>query len=113
MAEVIVTVSLKKEIFKKFKEQSIEIFELIKSVEKQPKKGKLLSSIGGVVIKELKYQKYRFYFITDGHIIKFGTEDELSTLLIKFVSMSEKKDQQKKIDKIKDVLKSMGFEAFK
>ncbi|MFH1589385.1 MAG: hypothetical protein ABIB43_02355 [archaeon] len=113
MAQVIITESLKKEIFKKFKDNSIEIFELIKNLEQQPKKGKLLSYIGGVVIKELKYQKYRFYFITDGHTIKFGTEDEIANILIKFVAMSEKKDQQKKIDEIKNVLKSMGFESFK
>ncbi|MBU1198726.1 MAG: hypothetical protein KKF46_01515 [Nanoarchaeota archaeon] len=114
MAKVIITESLFKQIQKKFSAVEAEkIINTIESLEGQPKKGKLLSSVGGVVIKELKYQKYRFYFITDGHIIKFGSEDELANLLIKFVAMSEKKDQQKKIDKIKEVLKSMGFDSFK
>ena len=35
---------------------------------------------------------------------------ELATLLIKFVKMSDKKDQQQSIDRIKDVLRSMGFQ---
>jgi len=83
----------------------------MKSLGTQPKKGKILSSVEGMIIKELKYNKFRFYFITDGHILKFGTEDELASLLIKFVVMSEKKDQQKKIDEIKNVLNSMGFES--
>ena len=79
----------------------------------RPTKGKSISSVGGILIKELKYKKFRFYFLTDGQILKFGTEDELASLLIKFVRMSEKKDQQKIIDKIKEVLLSMGFERIK
>ncbi|MFH1915792.1 MAG: hypothetical protein ABIJ21_00870 [Nanoarchaeota archaeon] len=64
-----------------------------------------------VVIKEIRYEKYRFYFITDGRILKFGTEDEFAKLLIKFVRMSEKKDQQQIINEIKAILRSMGFNA--
>jgi len=112
MAEVSITKSLKKEIFRKFKEESIEIIKHILTLENQPKKGKILSVIGGIVIKELKYKKFRFYFITDGHLIKFGTQDELATILIKFVAMSDKKDQQKIIDEIKNTLKSFGFDSF-
>ncbi len=56
--------------------------------------------------------KFRFYYITDGHILKFASEDELAYLIIKFVRLSEKKDQQKIIDEIKNVLGSMGFEGF-
>ena len=111
MAQVIITESLKKDVLKKFKEESVDIFLRMKSLGTQPKKGKILSSVEGMIIKELKYNKFRFYFITDGHILKFGTEDELASLLIKFVVMSEKKDQQKKIDEIKNVLNSMGFES--
>ena len=58
----------------------------------------------------MKYGKYRFYCITDGHVLKFGTEDELAALLIKFVRMSEKKDQQHVIDEVKTVLHSLGFD---
>lgn len=111
MAKVIITNSLKEEIFKRLKGLSEKLFLRMKSLESEPHKGKPLCHVAEIVIKELKYDKYRFYFITDGRILKFGTEEELATLLIKFVQMSEKKDQQKAIESIKSVLKSMGFDA--
>ena len=111
MAKVIITASLKKEIFRRFKAKSERIFLQMKSLEKEPRKGKALCHIAELVIKELKYEKFRFYFITDGRMLKFGTEDELAALFIKFVRMSEKKDQQKIIEEIKNALKSMGFDA--
>lgn len=112
MAKVIITRALKDEIIRLFKSQSTRIFLHMKSLEKNPQKGKALSHAAKVVVKELKYEKYRFYFITDGHVLKFGTEDELANLLIKFVKMSDKKDQQKIIDEIKNTLKSLGLDAF-
>ena len=110
MAEVRISESLKNEVFKKFKNDSEKIFAQMKSLEESSKKGKALGSVDGIIIKELKCGVYRFYFITDGHILKFGTELELASLIIKFVRMSDKKDQQKMIDEIKNILKSMGFE---
>lgn len=112
MAKVIITVSLKEEIFKKFKALSTKIFLRMKSLEIKPHRGKALGHVAEVVIKELKYESYRFFFITDGHVLKFGTEDELAALFIKFVRMSDKKNQQKAIREIKAVLQSMGFESF-
>ncbi len=112
MAEVVITNSLKLKVYKKFKEKSLEIFNLMKSLENTPHKGKNLGSVGGIVIKELKYDTFRFYFITDGHRLKFGTEDELASLIIKFVRISKKKDQQKTINEIKNLLKSLGFDSF-
>ena len=112
MAKVIITDSLKKEVFKVFKSLSEDVFSLMKSLENNPHKGKALGHASGFVIKELKYNKYRFYFITDGNILKFGTEDEIADLLIRFIRMSDKKDQQRMIEDIKDVLKSMGMDGF-
>ena len=112
MAKVIITQALREEILKKFKSLSKKIFYLMKSLESQPKKGKALSHVEEVVIKELKYEKFRFFFITDGHVLKFGTEDELASLLIKFVRMSAKKDQQKAINEIRSILKTLGFKGF-
>lgn len=110
MAKVIITEFLML-IVKKFSEfEANEILDLLESLEKSSGKGKILSSVSGVLIKELKYKKFRFYFITDGHILRFGTDDELITLIIKFVRMSEKKDQQKIIDSLKETLKSLGFD---
>jgi hypothetical protein len=112
MAKVIITQTLEEEINKKFKHQSIKIFFLLLSLQENPTKGKELSSVGKIVIKELKYDKFRFYFITDGYKIKFLKTNELKDLIIKFVRMSEKKDQQKTIDEIKTVLRSLGEEGF-
>ena len=48
-----------------------------------PRKGKELGHIGNIVIKEIKYGGFRFYFITDGHKLKCLTDEELKNLLIK------------------------------
>ncbi len=112
MAKVVITKSLQEEIYSKFKEKSEDIFLRMKNLETRPSQGKALGHIGGIVIKEIKHEKFRFYFITNGHILKFGSADELARLLIKFVKMSEKKDQRKAIATVKNILKSLGFEGF-
>lgn len=112
MAKVIITKNLEKEINKRFKSESIKIFNLLFSLKENPKKGKPVGSVGGIIIKEIKYEKYRFYFITDGYKIKLLKIEELSDLLIKFVAMSDKKTQTKVINEIKDILKSLGSDGF-
>ncbi len=112
MAKVSIAKTLKEEILKKFKEESKIIFRQMYSLEKNPKKGKLLASVGGVVIKELKYKKFRFYFITEGYKLKIMDKSKLIDMLIKFVRMSDKKSQQKTIGKIKNILRKFGKEKF-
>lgn len=112
MARVIITKRLEEEINKKFKKESIEIFELIYSLKENPKKGKDIAHVGSILIKELRYKSFRFYFITDGHKLKFLKQEELSDLLIKFVRMSDKKSQQNVINDIKEVLKNLGEKGF-
>jgi hypothetical protein len=112
MAKVIITKSLVEEIHKRFKGESIEVFELINTLKDYPKKGKPIGNVGSIVIKELKYKSFRFYFITDGYKIKTLNEMGLSDLLIKFVRMSDKKDQQKIINEIKIILRKIGEEGF-
>lgn len=112
MAQVIITKELEEKINKKFKKESIEIFELIYSLKENPTKGKIVGQIGGIVIKEIKYKSFRFYFITEGFKLKLLSSSELKDLLIKFVRMSDKKDQQKIIDEIKNILRSLGEEGF-
>ena len=112
MAKVVITEELEKEIDKLFKAESIKILELIYSLEENPKKGKELANVGNVVIKELKYGTFRFYFLTDGFKIKFLKEEELKDLVLKFVRMSKKNDQQKTIEEIKNLLKKLGYGAF-
>jgi hypothetical protein len=129
MAKVIITPSLEEDIHKKFKKKSIEVFELFYTLRENPHKGKDIAAVGKILIKEIKYEKFRFYFITDGYKIKFLKADELKDLVIKFVrmsrtvvldhdqkstisDMSDKKDQQKTIEEIKTVLRSLGEEGF-
>lgn len=112
MAKVIITVQLRDKIEKIFKKESIEIFDLLLTLEENPKKGKEVGVVGAVVIKELKYKKFRFYFITDGFKVKYLSLEELKDIFIKFVRMSEKKDQQSVINEIKYILSSLGEEGF-
>lgn len=112
MARVIITSRLREEILKKFKQTSVEIFSLLLRLEEHPQKGKPIATIGSIAIKEMKFQKFRFYFITDAYKIKFLKPEELQDLLIKFIRMSEKKDQEKVIQEIKHIVKLLGREAF-
>jgi len=112
MAIVIITNELENEINKRFKKESIKIFELIYSLKNNPKKGKPLGGVGGISIKEVRYKSFRFYFIVDRYKLKFFDEQSLTDILIKFVRMSNKKDQQKVIEEIKKVLRSLGTEGF-
>ena len=113
MAKIIVTKRLEEEINKTFKEESVKIFESMYDLEKNPHKGKPVGQVSGLVIKEIRYEGYRFYFITDGFKIKMLQKEELTDLVIKFVRMSDKKDQQKVIDEIKRILRIIGEEGFK
>lgn len=105
MVKVKIIESLFKLIEKKFKGESHKIIDLLETLEENPKKGKYVGQIGGIVIKELKYKKFRFYFITDGYKIKVFDKEHLTDLLIKFVRMSDKKSQQKTIEEIKHILR--------
>lgn len=113
MAKVQITDFLLKEIEKKFKGESYKIIDLLESLEENPHKGKELAQVNGVVIKELKYKSFRFYFITDGYKLKAIDISELIDLLIKFVAMSDKKEQQKTIEEIKKFLRTFGMDALK
>ena len=113
MAKVLIITSLVLEIKKKFSpSEADKIIDLMESLEENPHKGKLLSSVGGIVIKELKYNAFRFYVITDGFRLKCMGAEELTDLLLKFVRMSDKKQQQKTIEEIKQVLRLIGAGGF-
>ena len=107
-----ITPSLKEEIFSVFRGESKEILTLLCTLEENPKKGKDVGAVGNIVIKELKYNKFRFYFITDRYKVRVLSTQELKDLLIKFVRMSEKKDQQDVINEIRRVLLNIGVEGF-
>ena len=108
MAKVQIINSLFKEIKKKFKGDAHNIIDLLETLEDNPHKGKIVGSAGGILIKELKYEGFRFYFIVDGNKLKVFSREDLEDLLIKFVKMSDKKSQQRVINEIKDILSVIG-----
>lgn len=112
MVKIEIVESLFEEIEKKFKREASKIYSLMGSLQKNPKKGKRLGSIGGIVIKELKYKGFRFYFITDGVKLKCVDAATLTDLLMRFVRMSDKKHQKETIAEIKNILLSLGPEGF-
>ncbi len=112
MAKVVITDSLSKRIYKTFKDDSQTVLELLATLKNNPKKGKPVGQVSGIVIKEMKYKVHHFYCIMDGHQVKFFKEEELKDLLIKFVAMSDKNTPQKVIDEIKNILKKLGPEGF-
>ena len=112
MAKVEIIESLFNEIEKKFKGETHEVIDLLESLEENPHKGKPLGNVAGIIIKELKYKNYRFYFITDGYKLKVLSKEQLTDLLIKFVRMSDKDSQQKTIDEIRNVLIKIGPKGF-
>lgn len=112
MVEVVIVESLFEEIEKKFKKEASKVYDLIWSLKDNPNKGKLLGVVGGILIKELRYKGFRFYFITDGFKLKILGEDSLIDILMRFVRMSDKKHQQKVIDEIKFILRTVGPKGF-
>lgn len=112
MVEVIITKKLEEEINKQFKKDSVTIFHLMHSLKESPHKGKIIGQVSGILIKEIRYNSYRFYFITDGFKIKLLEKGEFTDILIKFVRMSDKKTQQKVIDEIKRILRTLGGAGF-
>lgn len=112
MAKVKIAPQLFSEIKKKFKGESHKIIDLLETLEENPHKGKIVGQIGGILIKELKYKSFRFYFIVDGHKLKVLSVEELRELLIHFVRMSDKNDQQKVINEIRSILLKIGEESF-
>ena len=113
MAKVEIAEDLYEKIERKFGGDADEVFDLIKSLEESPKKGKTLGHVAGIVIKEIRYEGFRFYFIADGFRLRFLDQDKLVDLLIRFVRMSDKKNQQKTIEEIKSILRIVGVEGFK
>ena len=112
MAKIEIVRSLFEEIKKKFKGESYKIIDLMESLENNPKKGKLLGGVGGIVIKEIKYNSFRFYFVTDGYKLKFFDGENLTDMMIRFVRMSNKKYQQQTINEIKKILFNFGCKGF-
>lgn len=105
MIKIIVLNSLRDEIFKTFKKDSLKIYSLIEELKSNQNKGKVLGHIGNISIRELKYKSFRFYFILDGFKLNLFNKNKIKELLIKFIKMSKKHNQQQTINEIKQILK--------
>jgi hypothetical protein len=112
MIKVIILNSLREEIYKTFKKESLNIYRLLDELETNPQKGKVLGHIGNMSIRELKYRNFRFYFIVDGYKLYLFGRKEISELLIRFVRMSDKKHQSQTIAEIRTILIKIGLEGF-
>ena len=109
MPKVEIVPSLAKEILKRFsKFEAHKVVDIIESLETEPHKGKTIGNVGGIVIKEIKYKGFRFYFVFDGHKLRTYDEEQLTNLLFRFVRMSDKKKQQETINQIREILLKIG-----
>lgn len=98
--------SLIKKLEKKFKSNELkDIKRLFFSLQENPFQGDLLYTFGAFVLKEKKYKSFRFYFIHSKKILIIKDVDELKDEIIRFLEMSKKNNQQKVIDKLKEMLK--------
>lgn len=113
MIRIIILNKLRNEIYKHFKKDSLKIYKLIEELKSNPYKGKVLGHVGSISIRELKFKSYRFYFILDGHKLLLFNKNELKSLIIRFVRLSKKNNQQKTIDEIKAILRLLGEDGFK
>jgi len=93
--------------------KTLKIYALIERLESNPQKGNVLGHIGTMSIRELKYKSFRFYFIVDGHKLILFNKGKIKELLIRFIRMSKKNNQQKTIEEIKTILQTIGEEGFK
>lgn len=112
MVKIEIVESLYIAIEKKFKGEGHKILDLMHTLKENPKKGKTLGNVGSIIIKELKYKNFRFYFLVDGFKLKFYSLEELTDILLRFVRMSDKKHQEKTIKEIKEILIKIGPYGF-
>ncbi|MFT4261109.1 MAG: hypothetical protein ACMXX9_01610 [Candidatus Woesearchaeota archaeon] len=114
MVKIYVTKNLEKDINKRLsKKEADNVFLQFYSLKENPFKGDLVTVVGKIVVKELKYKKFRFYFFHSNNILKILSLDDLKNEIIKFVAMSDKsKEQQKVINRLKSDIKNFGFDWF-
>ncbi|MFT4327017.1 MAG: hypothetical protein ACMXYK_05935 [Candidatus Woesearchaeota archaeon] len=74
-----------------------------------PSDGDFVALVGNIIIREKRRDSFRFYFIiekTKKHVI---TKEELNDMLLLFIALSKKNNQQKVIDDLKKGLQKKGF----
>lgn len=71
--------------------------------------GDFVALVANIVIREKRDKTFRYYFIVKNDIKYVITKDELNQMLVKFVALSKKYNQQNVIDKLKKDLQQFGF----
>jgi hypothetical protein len=74
-----------------------------------PSDGDFVALVSNIVIREKRDNTFRFYFIVQNNIKHVITKEELNMMLVKFVALSKKNNQQAVIDKLKADLQKFGF----
>lgn len=109
MVSVRIDTALVKKLEKKFNKKELkELKRIFLSLEENPFQGDILFSFGNIVLKEKKYNSFRFYFIHSRKLLIIKDIDALKDEIIRFIEMSKKNDQQKIIDKLKIMLKKIS-----
>jgi hypothetical protein len=105
-------VEFSKEFIKELKKHTskTEAKSLVKKLAKTtPSDGDFIALISNIVIREKRLNTFRFYFIVKDDKKHVITKEELKELIIKFVALSKKNNQQEVINKLKEDLKKVGF----
>lgn len=101
--------SLIKKLEKIFNKKELsELKQLFLSLQENPYQGDLIYAFGNFVLKEKKYKTFRFYFLHSRKILIIKDIDKLKDEIIRFIEMSKKNNQQKIIDKLKEMIKKLG-----
>ena len=104
MIQIVILNSLRNDIYKTFKKGALKIYALIEKLKVNPNQGKVLGHVGSMSIRELRYTSFRFYYILDGNKLRLFNQSKIRELLIQFIAMSKKNDQQKTIREIYELI---------
>lgn len=108
MVTVRIDVSLVKKLEKRFNKQELkELKKLFLSLQDNPYQGDLLYAFGKFVLKEKKYKTFRFYFLHSRKILVIKDIEKLKDEIIRFIDMSKKNNQQRIIDKLKEMMNKL------
>lgn len=106
MVKVVIENSLVKKLERKFQSSELkEIKQLFLSLEENPFQGKLIGTIGPVILKEKKYKSFRFYFIISKQLVI--VRENLESEVIRFIEMSKKNNQERVIKKLREILRKL------
>lgn len=97
--------SLVKKLEKRFNKKELkELKQLFLSLQDNPYQGDLIYAFGNFVLKEKKYKTFRFYFLHSRKILIIKDIEKLKDKIIRFIEMSKKNDQQRIINKLKEMM---------